>query len=291
MLSSAVLIALVYYLFIRPFEFEVNLKAYTLPGDVIETIRIWNRSLDSAKILEVDSFSRLKQTMVWGKRKYIYDWHFVIINDSTTKVHIQISQPDRSLLNKLLIPFTSQAIERDANDVVSRFYDILKTHLEITNVKLMGEVELDSTFCICRSLETKQIEKANGMMRDYSLLTSFIIDFKLIAKGPPMVRIQQWNHNLGLLRFDFCFPVSLTDSLPLSKSITYKGFKRQKVLKAEYHGNYITSDRAWYELIHYAEKNGYKTNGLPVEYFYDNPNSGMNEEGWKADIYLPIEDQ
>lgn len=279
-----------YYFFIRPFEFEVNLKAKTLPGDIIETIRIWNRSLDSAKIVEVDSFSRLKQTIVREDRSYVYNWNFVAVNDSVTKVNVQITEPSRSLSNKLLIPFTDQSIERDASDIANEFYTVLKEHLRITKVKLTGEVELDSTFCVCRSLETSQIDKANGMMRDYSLLTSFIDNFKLQVKGPPIVRINEWNHSLGLLKFDFCFPIVPTDSLPSVKEITYKKFKKQKALKAEYRGNYITSDRAWYELIQWADRKGYKTTGMPIEYFHNNPNLGMNEINWIADVYLPIQD-
>jgi hypothetical protein len=289
-LVGVVLIALAYYLIIRPYEFEVRFKARTLPGDLIETIRIWDRSLDSTKVIEVDSFSRLTQSVVWKKSNYIYNWHFIAINDSVTKVKVRISEPSRRLRNKLLILFTEQAIERDANDMVNEFYKILKIHLEITAVKLIGEVELGPSFCVCRSLETTQIEKAEGMMSDYPLLTSFVNDFKLIPDGPPIVRLKEWNHSLGLLKFDFCFPIKFMDSLPLAESVTYTEFKRVRALKAEYYGNYITSDRAWYELIHYAKRKGYAISGLPIEHFHNNPNLGMNEREWKADVYLPIED-
>jgi len=290
-LSTLVLIALLYYLFVRPFEFEANFKAKTLPGDIIETIRLWNGSLDSARITYIDSVSELKQTIVLENRSYVYDWHFVLADDSTTKINIQISEPGRGITNKLLVPFTHQAIESDAHDIVKKFYDILMTHLEITSVKMIGVVELDSSFCACTSLQTPQIGKAHGMMRDYPLLTSFIEFHNLKADGTPNVRIQKWNHGLGLLQFEFCFPIHPTDSLPVVEGITYKKFGREKVLQAEYHGNYITSDRAWYELIQFAERNGYKITGLPIEHFYSNPNLGTNESEWKADIYLPIQDR
>lgn len=290
MLLSIVLIALMYYFFIKPHEFEVNLKANTVPGDLIETIRIWNRSLDNAKVIEVDSFSRLKQTIVREDRVYIYNWNFVALNDSVTKIKVEISEPSRTLLNRLLIPFTNQAIERDARDIGNEFYTVIKEHLRITKVKVLGEVELDSSFCACRFLETSQIEKANGMMKNYSLLASFINEYNLNVDGPPSVRILDWSHSQGQLKFDFCFTIIPTDSLPRVKEFTYKGFKKQRALKAEYRGNYITSDRAWYELIQYAKKNGYETTGMPIEYFHDNPTLGMNEFNWKADVYLPIID-
>jgi hypothetical protein len=289
MLFGLLTIALLYYLFIRSFEFEVRFKANTSPGDLIETIRIWNRSLDNSKIVEVDSFRVLNQSIIRENRRYVYNWLFTSKNDSVTKVNVQITEPGRTMINKLLIPFTDQVIERDASDITNEFYDILKEHLKITRVKLIGEVELDSSFCACTYLETLQIEKASGMMNDYPLLTSFVARFDLKTDGPPSVRIREWNHNIGHLKFDFCFPIVPSDSLPLNDEIVYKKFGRVRTLKAEYYGNYITSDRAWYELLQYAKKNGYKVNGLPIEYFHNNPTLGVNEREWKADVYLPIE--
>lgn len=289
-ISGVLLIGFLYYLFIKPSDFEINLNAKTLPGDLIETIRIWNRSLDSAQITEVDSFSSLRQAITWKNRNYIFDWSFSSVNDSLTKVNIKITEPARSVLNRLLIPFTNQNVELDAAELANTFYAVLKSHLEITKVKIIGVTEIDSLFCVCRTLNTPQIEKANGMMKDYPLLSEFVSDFGLAPDGPPLVRVIEWSHNQGLLKFDFCFPIVERDSLPKIKEITYKWFKKQRALKAEYYGNYITSDRAWYELIQFAEKNGYLINRLPIERFHNNPNLGIKETEWKADVYLPIKE-
>ena len=290
-LVAVVVVGVVYYLFVRPFEYEVNFRATTTPGDVIETIRLWNRSMPGAQITEVDSFSRLNQTIVWKGKEYSYDWNFDFVNDSITKINIRISEPEHALSNKLLVPFTSQPIEKDAGEIATTFYEVLKTHLDITRVEVKGLAQLEPAFCVCTALKTEQTDKANGMMKDFDLLTAVIEEFKLKSGGSPSVRVREWSHNKGKLKFDFCFPILKTDSLPAIDSIFYKGFEKQLTLKAEFRGNYITSDRAWYSLVHYAEKNGYEINGLPIEYFLDNPNLGMNEKNWKAEIYLPIKDK
>lgn len=277
-----------WYLFIRSYEYEVNFKAKTLPGDIIETIRLWDRNMSNTEIIKIDSFSSLRQNISWRGRDYIYNWHFDLANDSTTEVSIKITEPSNSVRNKILIPISSQAIEEDASDISNTFYKILKSHLDITKVKGEGEVTLKPTFCACTTRETSQMSKANGMMLDYGLITSFISEFNLTTDGPPLVRLVEWDHNLGKIKFDFCFPVVKTDSLPVVSEITYKLFQAEKVIKAAYHGNYITSDRAWYYLIHQAETQGYEISGLPIEYFYNNPNLGANEQEWKAEIFLPV---
>lgn len=281
-------VALIYYIGFRQFEYVVNFKASTVPGDIIETVRIWNRSLENAQIVEVDSVYGLKQEIAHKNRLYVYHWRFTPVSDSVTSIAIRISEPGRRLLNKLTIPFTIQPIEEDAAYFGKIFFEVMKTHLEITKVKIMGEANLDSSFCVCRSYRTDQFAKANAMMKDYLLISSFVDYHNFKLNGPPMVRVNEWNHQLGKLSFDFCFPIQRPDTIPTTDSVSFKTFDKRIALKAEYRGNYITSDRAWYQLMDYANKNGYKAIARPVEIFHDNPSMGFNEKNWKADIYLPI---
>ena len=278
-----------WYVFIRAFEFEVNFKAKTLPGDIIQTIRIWNKTLPDASIVTVDSLDNLVQKIQWKGRSYVYTWNFDIIDDSTTHVSVFVSEPDKAIANKLLIPFTNQPVEQDAAEIVQIFHDLLQVHLRITRVVAIGETETLSSFCVCRSLTTLQTEKAYGMMKDYDILTSFVSSFNLKANGPPIVKVTRWSHTSNQLSFDFCFPIVKPDTLPPSNAVVFKVLGGEKALKAEYYGNYITSDRAWYELTRAAQNGGYKIAGLPIEYFHHNPNLGLNERQWKAEVFLPIE--
>lgn len=284
-----VLACLGYYLFFYPYDYKVSFKARTLPGDVIETLRIWNKSLKGSEILQVDSFNTLKQSVKWSEKEYVFDWHFSY-GDSLTEVQIGITQPDQSKRNRLLIPFSEQEIERDAEEISRQFFNVLKEHLEITKVKIVGESEIDPSFCFCTRIVTTQTDKANAMMQYYPAINSVVESISLKVLGAPSVRVIRWNHSDNFLEYDFCFPVMSSDSLVHVESFEYRGFKKSKALKAIYNGNYITSDRAWYELFEYARTNGYKTTGFPIEYFIDNPNYGSDELKWKAEIYLPIED-
>ena len=73
--------------------------------------------------------------------------------------------------------------------------------------------------------------------------------------------------------------------------MSYDRLYPKKALKAIYHGNYITSDRAWYALMDYAEKNGIEVVPEPVEVFFNNPNMGGDALNWTAEIYLPIREE
>jgi effector-binding domain-containing protein len=288
LVSVVLLLVLSWYLFVRQFDFEVNFKARTLPGDIIQSLKIWNNTLSDADVLSVDSVYSVKQRINWNDRSYLYVWNFEIINDSVTQVNVLISEPGNHILNRVLIPFSKPQIEVDAGKISRQFYDIVKSHLEITSVEIVGGSTIAPSFCVCRTIETLQTKKANGMMKNNSLLSSFIHDSGLKASGLPSVRVREWNHSSGKLKYDFCFPIERQANVPASDSVTYQDFKGQKAIKAIYHGNYITSDRSWYELINYAQKNGNEIIGGPIELFYNNPNLGGDESKWKAEVFLPI---
>lgn len=280
------------YFFFPGHEFKVSFEAKTTPGDLIETLRLWNRSSNGiSEITAIDSVSKVMQQITLDGRQYIYIWEFASKDDSTTEVTAKVSQPGHRFMNKLLVPISSPDIERDAAAIVNKFYLIVKTHLNLTKVKIVGEAEMPSRYCVCSMVETDQIDKANGMMKDFPLLTSFIQTFRLKPDGPPLIEVQEWNHSTGSLKYHFCFPIVKSDSLPASKSVFYKNINSGRALKAEYYGNYITSDRAWYALLAYAKSKGYPVKSLPTELFYDNPNMGMKETEWKAEVFLPVSEK
>ena len=128
------------------------------------------------------------------------------------------------------------------------------------------------------------------MMRDYTYLSNSIVNSGLQLDGPPLIKIIDWDQEKDRIRFNFCFPVLQQVSLPELPEIQYVSIKPNKVLKAEYYGNYQTSDRAWYALMDYADKNNISVSKLPVEVFYSNPTIGGDAMQWKAEIYMPIQD-
>lgn len=279
---------LIYYLGVLPYEYTIRFQAPTTPGDIIESLRLWNRVNNNSTILEIDSLDHLKLQIEYKGSQYSYDWYFDHRIDTVTKVQIQISEPGRRLVNKLLVPFSESTIESHASELGKTFYELIKTHLAKTKVSVLGESTLDSVFCMCRRFETDQIAKANAMMKDYSLFISFVDTYHLKLNGSPLIKIIEWSHQDGKIKFDFCFPLTRSVQPPPTEIFEFKTFPPQQALKAEYHGNYITSDRAWYALIDFAIRHGYKITSPPIEMFYDNPSLGLNEEKWRAEVFLPI---
>lgn len=287
-LGVGVLGFLTWYLGIRSYEFSIRFAKKTIPGVVDQTLKIWERSLPDS---EVQGWSEgtFIHTVKKSDHEYQLRWVFEATEDSTTRVRVLIHEPGQGVKNKLLVPFTRSRLEVISEDLVRNFITALSEHLRLTRVKVTGWDELPAMTCLCIHEATNQLEKAQGMMRNYVTLSTFVSEQQLSEPGvTPLVEVTSWDRKKDQLEFNFCFPVSEEKELPEATPYFYRKLPARAAIKAVYNGNYITSDRAWYALLSYAKQKGMKVDGEPVEFFFNNPNFGGNETDWKAEVYVPI---
>ena len=281
---------LLWYLIIKPYDYLVTFKVKTSAGTINQTIKLWNTSLENSSPIQQDNLANLTQQIKIKDSTYNYEWSISSVNDSISKVNVYVTDLNNSLANKISIPFSKTDFEKRTEQTVTDFIDKLKEHLKKIKVTVVGKDTTRSTYAAYISMKGLQIEKARGMMQNYSLLTSILSAENITMNGTPFVEITNWNTQNDSIAYNFCFPVIKSDSLPVDSRIQYKQYNGAKALKATYNGNYITSDRAWYALVDYAENNDIKIDKKPLEVFYSNPNFGGDELQWKAEIFMPIKD-
>lgn len=279
---------LLWYMFIKPYDYLVTLEAKTSSGAINQTIKTWSISLDNSTIIEQTDIKNLKQKIKFNDSTYIYEWNITTINDSISKIKVFIKDVNYSLKNKITIPFSNTDFEKRTKNALMDFNKKLSEHIKKFKVTIKGESKLKSTYCAYVPLKSTQMGKALGMMKNYSLLSTILVENNVELNGKPFIEITHWDMNKDSINFNFCYPIIKNDSLPVHKLIKYKLLEDKNALKAIYNGNYITSDRAWYVLIDYAKKKNIKIEKKPIEIFYNNPNMGGNELNWKTEIYLPI---
>lgn len=280
--------SLAWYLFVRPYEYIVTFRLSALPGTINQSVKTWNSTLGDAMIVEQHSLGSFKQKVRLADRTYLYQWEIELLNDSTSGVSIFIVEPGQSIMNKLLIPFVRTRLEVDAENMFRNFYEKITEHLQKFRVRVEGLGQFEATYCVYIPVTTNQIGKAHGMMANYSLLSSFVAENEIETNGMPFLEVTEWKMDKDEISFNFCYPIKSQESLPEHDLLKYKQIDTKQAIKAIYNGNYITSDRAWYALRHYAEKNNLQTVDLPLEVFFNNPNFDSNEKAWKAEIYLPL---
>ena len=279
---------LIWYLVIKPHDYLISFKVKANSGTINQSLKIWNSSLEKNTPIQQEKLTSLVQKIYAGDSIHIYNWKIEALNDSISKVKIYVKDQKYSFQNKVSTPFIYTDFEKRTKNTVTDFFEKLSEELKKIKIKVEGESETKSTYCAYVSLKDLQVRKAAGMMNNYSLLNSVLFNKNVKSNGTPFIEVTDWNIEKDSLEYNFCFPIIYSDSLPENKFIKYKQYGGIKAIKAIYNGNYITSDRAWYALLEYAERKNIKVSKTPIEFFYNNPNFGGDETKWKAEIYMPI---
>jgi len=284
-------IALSVWYFSKPYDYTVTFESKTLPGTINQSLKLWVKSLDNSDIIESNSINNIRQSFDYSEGTYTYNWILDNKHDSLTKVTVDITASKSSFSDRIAHIFKNTKLKQRSKDNIRNFMTLLQSHLESHDVKIIGEAISPEVYCAYLSFGTEQILKANEMMKNYNYLSTELLKHKIELQGNPMVEITKWDKKKDSIYFNFCFPIVEKDSLPKHPKIKYKTLKPQKSLKAIYHGNYISSDRAWYKLLHYAEKENIKLTGKPIEVFHNNPMYGREDRNWKTEIYMPLKEK
>jgi effector-binding domain-containing protein len=279
---------IVWYLFIKPHDYQATFKAKTIAGTINQSIKFWGRSLEETTSFKQEDLFNIEQQFNFGDSIHQYHWKIIPENDSISTVKVYATDVNNSLINKIKIPFSETTFEKRTKKTILDFMTNLNEHLDDFKVEIVGKDKTINSFCACTSQTTHQVDKANGMMKDFPLLNGLMAMNNVTLNGRPILEITNWDKQNDSITFNFCYPILKSGQLPQHKEITYKELPSKDALKAIYNGNYITSDRAWYALSDYAKENNIEVTGLPLEVFHNNPNMGHNEIEWKAEIYMPI---
>lgn len=279
-----------WYIFIKPYDYLVTFDSKSLPGTINQTVKLWARSLENAELLEQKDLSHFKYQLQFNDSIHSYEWKILPKNDSVFKVKVYIKDSVHSLSNKLSIPFSETNFEKRSKRTLTELTKILSEHRKRIKVTIIGEEDILNKYCAYIPFKSTQLEKANNMMQHYSLLTSVLAKNGVELNGSPFIEVEHWDIEKDSIAYNFCFPIIKTDSLPKDTPLKFKELRHQKAIKAIYNGNYITSDRAWYKLMDYADKKNMNITKKPLEVFHSNPNMGGNELNWKAEIYMPLKE-
>lgn len=286
------ILSLGWYFFLKPYDYLAKLTVKTFPGAINQTIKAWGNNHSYAQPLEQQDLQHLTQYLKFGDSIFTFQWDIEPVNDSVSTINVKVSDKAHSLNNRLTIPFGNTAFEQRTRKTLLDFNAMLKEHIGQFSVKVVGEEEVRGTYVAYTTFTTKQGQKARGMMRDYPLLSYEMDGNKVPLNGTPFLQVTDWNMEKDSVTCNFYFPIVQSAKLPQNPEIKYKRFYPKKALKAVYHGNYITSDRAWYALLDYAKEHNIAVEPTPIEVYHNNPNmDNTNAMEWTADIYLPLKDE
>jgi effector-binding domain-containing protein len=290
------LLVLGWFLFIKKYDYRFHFDAKYGPGVVYQELRSLEQFSvfqNSPEIINLDTelYSELDQKVNFKNNQLELHWELEPKNDSITDILLYVSSPHK-VKNRLSIlnPFSKSDYVDSLTNIFVDFGKQLRLKQNSYGVKVIDSIVYSPSLeCICRSASNIKVsQKASQMVQDIVPLESFLLDHDLKLNGYPFVKVTRWDREEDLIDYDFCFPVNLAQDIKPDHRVDFRQVSSSTSLKAIYNGNYRSSDFAWYDLMYKAEQEGYKTSGLPLEIFFNNPKSEINAPGWKAEVYLPV---
>jgi len=283
----------IWYLFVKPNDFEVVINVKTSPGTVYQNILGWNKGLNKGKTTTVFSakhpFTNLKHSYTYESYRLGFDWNMKQINDSITKVCVGINDLDRSLVTRLEKLVGISNVEKLIRQELIGFNTELVAHLDQFKVSIDGVEKSPETSVAYVSISCEQNEKAAKMIQNSTYIHTFLKENDLTLLSNPFVEILDWNKSTGQMSFNFCFPIATFDNFPEHKEIRYKKVEAKESLKATFYGNYAYTDNAWYALYQHSLNKKIKPLKTITEVYYNNPHTDVKDATWAAAIYMQIE--
>lgn len=280
-----------WYFFIKPYDYLVTLESKTFPGAVNQSIKTWDITLENSSIRKSDDLLSLDQNVTYNDSLFLYEWRLEALNDSTTFIKVYVTDQTHSFQNRLNNLFFHTDFEKRVKNSLTDFNSNLKQHISRFKVTVIGEDQINESYCAFIRISGPQGEKAVGMMQNFGLLTSTLVEKNIELDGRPFIEVIDWDMTNDHITYDFCYPIKNKDAQFDHTLIHFREVRPRKALKAIYNGNYITSDRAWYALIDYANAQGIDIDKKPFEVFHNNPNMGGDELQWKAEIFMPLKEE
>ncbi len=289
------LIGLIWYLFIKEYDYQFHFETKYGPGVAFNEIEQWNdvdKELPNYKLLQSDPYSSIEQQIASEKGSVDFLWNFSKKNDSVTNVTVKVKSDENQFANRLgiLNPFQSSDYIDSLKNNLLDFRKKIVENQKAYSVEIGDEIVRSPAIdCICHHSSNIEISaKASEMVQTIGFLEDYVLNHELKLTGSPFIKVTSWDRDRKLIDFDFCFPVNLAQDIRPEGNVEFRQVPSSTSLKAVFHGNYRISDFAWYDLLNRAEEMDLKTNALPLEVFYNNPKNELNAPTWKAEIFLPI---
>ncbi len=290
-----VILGLIWYLFIKKYDYQVSFVEKTAPGVIFQGVEDWvDGQVEKGDIeileLQKSTFTSLRQKLKMGDSTLVFDWHIESLTDSTTKTTVLIKDVDHSMATRIKNLYTNPPLKQVLISRVSHFKKSIETHLKGHRVNINGLEDIPTKFYAYISIKSPLQEKAKNMIASNGGILGWLRENGFKVLGKPTLEVTSWDFENEIIEFNYMFPVNEKDSIPEHPKFKFKKNKERKAIKATFHGNYRVSDRAWFALLEYAKRNHLEIEARPIEFFYNNPMLGGDELNWKAEIFMPLKE-
>jgi effector-binding domain-containing protein len=290
----SIVILAVWYFAIKKEHYQVSFTTIQPPGVIYDHILGWNsyakKDITSISTTLKIPFSELQQNVQIGDSLFSYRWNISKEGDGKTRVRAYIRDEVNGFSQKLRVPFVKNSFVKRSVNNVQNIVNELKFKTQQFRVHSITDTVFSGGYCVYLPIESTMGKKAKNMLSNIATIMEYINSNEIALQGDPFLEVTSWDKQDETIKFNFCFPIEKSDSIPKNAQLQFKTLAPFRALKAEFNGNYSISNNAWYFLLDYAERNNLNIRELPLELYLVDPHIGGDSMNWKALIFLPLID-
>ena len=286
---------LVWFLFIKEYDYQFQFTASYGKGSVFREIYTWDAlnfgDNPNVKLKEAKPFTSITQEVnPVNYNDIVLHWELENKNDSTVNIKVSSKITENRLAERIAIlnPWSSESYIDKLKPSLLVFKKELEGKQSSYRISHQPETVSPELECICTNSKVAIDKKANAMIGTMGKLEEYFKANNLKMQGHPVLKVNSWDPEQEIIDFDFCYPVKDLEGLIATATIELKRFKPQQSLLAIYNGNYKSSQLAWFELNDLAESKDLQSSNKPLEVFYNNPMNGGEAEQWKTEVFMPV---
>lgn len=290
---SVIFLFLIWYLFIKQNDYEINFKVKTSPHTIYQGIEDWATNKKNSinkdyKIIKSEKYNFISYEFNNNNENLVYNWEIKSVNDSIYAVKVGITDKNNSFLNRIIVPFYANNFKKTELEQITNFKKALDDHISKFKIGKVKEGQSEETFVAYIHLKCVLQEKAQTMIMNDGVITGFLFNNKIKISGKPYLEVTNLNLDNETLEFNYCFPVEKNDRIIDDQNVKFKTIPAQNGLTVSYFGNMRTSDRGWFAIYDYAKRNNIELENKPLEHFFANPFNGGDELSWETQIIIPF---
>ena len=196
-----------WYFLLKPSDYTIRFEAKTATGTIYQGVLDWaaaktKSNTESYTSVEKRNYDFIKQELKKGDEHLVYTWTLTSVNDSTTKIVVDIKDENHSWYNKLTAPFVSTPFREKQIARVKDFKVGLDEHLKAFKVRIDGEGESTADYIAYISLTSVMQEKAQTMIANDAVITGYLFRNNIKIIGKPFIEVTNWDKDKEILQFN-----------------------------------------------------------------------------------------
>ena len=222
-LFPILILVVCWYFVAKEEDYQVSFTSEQSKSLIFQQILDWeNYSGETESVIVTNDrqpYSEISQSFKIGDSSFLYQWELNSEKNNSTKVTAHITDLNHSFKQRLQVPFfKNDFVKRSVKNVeeVGKAIAIKGKQFKLGTIE---RTDYGGSYCAYLPVTSSTKQKASNMLATIAIIMEYLKGNDIELQGDPFLEVTSWDEGNDMIQFNFCFPISKGDSLPLHASM------------------------------------------------------------------------